>query len=92
MTDKTLCCSETDGNWYLPDGMLLPSDTVSSNDSQNLYVTREGNQTVRLSNNMSTTNMNGSQFSFGIYSCEILDRLNSLQYLYVGIYPPDEGE
>lgn len=86
LTDKTPCCDEADGNWYLPDGTPLPSDTISSN-LQNLYVSREGNQTVRLNNNMTEVNV-----SFGIYSCGILDRQDNVNHLYVGIYPPNEGE
>lgn len=90
VTDKVLCCGETDGNWYLPEGTRLPSDTVTSDD-QTLYVSREGNQTVRLNHNMNTTDVNG-QSSFGIFSCGIQDRLDNLNYLYVGIYPPNEGK
>jgi hypothetical protein len=46
---------------------------------------------VRLNNN-NMTDVNGSQSSFGIYSCGILDRLDNINHLYVGIYPPNEGE
>lgn len=88
VTDKTLCCGEADGSWYLPDGTLLPSGF----NFQNLYVTREGNQTVRLNNNMSVTDLTGTQSSFGIYSCGILDSLDNINYLYVGIYPSNEGK
>ena len=88
VTDKTLCCGEADGSWYLPDGTLLPSGF----NFQNLYVTREGNQTVRLNNNMNVTDLTGAQSSFGIYSCGILDSLDNINYLYVGIYPSNEGK
>lgn len=83
VTDKIPCCDEADGNWHLPDGTPLPSDT----NLQNLYVSREDNQTVRLNNNMTDVNA-----SFGIYSCMILDRLDNVNHLYVGIYPPNKGE
>ena len=86
-TDKMPCCGETDGNWYLPDGTLVPSDTITSN-SRNLYVTRDANHSVGL-NSIQASGVNKSH---GIYSCKILDRQNDIKYLYVGIYPPTEGE
>lgn len=82
-TDKKPCCNETDGNWYLPDGTLLPSET---NTSQYLYVTREGDPTVGL-NHM----QNGTQPSAGIYLCELMDRKNITNHLYIGIYPQNGG-
>ena len=51
------------------------------------YVTRDNNQTVGLN-----LGVNISEPSFGLFSCEILDRLNNTNYLYVGIYPPNKGE
>ena len=82
-TDKVQCCGEQDGNWYQPDGDVVP---ITAN-LQNLYVSRDSNQTVGLN-----FGANISESSFGLYSCEILDRLNRTNYLYVGIYPQNKGK
>ena len=85
-TDELTCCSlETDSNWYLPCGAEIT--TLMNNRTQGFYILRE-NQTLGLSLQITSNN---EAFESGIFHCEIKDALNVTNYLYVGIYPQQEG-
>ena len=85
-TDRVDCCNDhdeysIDRNWFLPNGSKIPS----TSNTQALH-TILGNQTVGL-NIMN----NSLQIPIGIYHCEMMDKKNITHYLYVGIYPENEG-
>ena len=85
-TDREHCCTDslsTDEGWFLPNG-----SKVSVDDTQSPFMTL-GNQTVGLAFNAS----DDIELPTGIYHCEMRDKENVsfIQYLYVGIYPKNEG-
>lgn len=85
-TDRKTCCSaELDpyGNWYMPNGSKIMRQV---NGSQVFYVSR-GNQTVEL-NYVDASDL---EVPTGIYHCEISDKNNEINHLYVGIYPHNKG-
>ena len=86
-TDKEDCCTDSSigGYWFLPNGSEVPSSN-----RQSLYTT-VGNQTVGLNVNMDASSDLNELLPRGIYHCEIMDEKNITHYLYVGIYPEDEG-
>ena len=79
LTDKTDCCSATEGSWLYPNG----SEISTGSDSQ-MYVTR-GSGVVRLHRKP------WGDGTEGIYQCKIPDGRGTLQNLLVGLYPPDNG-
>ena len=86
-TDREHCCIDNISiaeSWFLPNGSKVPTD-----DTQSLFMTL-GNQTVGL--NVMNTNSD-LELSTGIYHCEMRDKenLSFIHYLYVGIYPKNEG-
>ena len=79
LTDKTDCCSATEGSWVYPNG----SEISTGSDSQ-MYVTR-GSGVVRLHRKP------WGDGTEGIYQCRISDRRGTVQILLIGLYPPDNG-
>lgn len=80
-TDRSMCTSDSDcdGEWYMPSGTA-----VNTNNSEAFYTSR-GDQTVGLNY------ITGGDPPTGIYHCEVMDRNGVTNYIYVGIYPQDEG-
>ena len=86
-TDRNLCCNNSiDGNWYLPNGSMITNQQVI--DSNHTFYVIWDFQTVGL-NYMNSNNPNS--LPIGIYHCEMVDENNTVNHLYVGIYPQDEG-
>ena len=85
-TGRKTCCTDElypDGNWYMPNGSQIMPQV---NGSRVFYVSRR-NQTVELN----YVDANDQEVPTGIYHCEIADENNVINYLYVGIYPQNEG-
>ena len=85
-TDKETCCTvefDAVGNWYMPNGSQIMQQV---NDSRVFYVSR-GNQTVELN----YVGASDREVPTGIYHCEIADKNNVINYLYIGIYPQNKG-
>ena len=95
MTDRTACCRPpyTDsgdlgnaiGNWFFPNETRVPSMTINSTSKLqwDFYRTR-GQSVVRLHHRRGRVT--------GIYHCEIPDKMNVTQNLYVGVYTNHTGE
>ena len=81
VTNQTDCCrfGSTKGNWYFPNG----SRVASSNAEQDFYRDR-GQSVVHLKRRRGGVD--------GIYRCEILDSLNDMQSIYIGVYSARTGE
>ena len=60
--------------------------TQQTGNSQEFYISRRS-QTVGLN----YMNVSDYEAPTGIYHCEIADENNVTSYLYVGIYPPNQG-
>ena len=78
MTNSTDCCNVTNtstakGNWLFPNETRVPS----SNKWWDFYRTR-GEMAVQLHRRKGGVE--------GIYRCEILDSMNVLQTIYIGVY------
>ena len=78
LTDKTDCCSATEGSWLYPNVSEISTDS----DSQ-MYVTR-GSGVVRLHRKP------WGDGTEGIYQCRIPSRRGT-QNLLIGLYTPDDG-
>ncbi len=77
ITDKTPCCASqanVTGYWFFPNDTI-----VSSNSSLGMFTTKRDDQTIKL-------NYGGREFISGVYRCQVPDRQNVLQSVYVGIY------
>lgn len=87
ITTLPSCCdTNRAGNWFPPEGND-PLNNASSN-SMGLYQSWTDDQTIEL-NGLSEEGFSES----GLYYCEVPDRENNLQTLYVGIYSSaDDGE
>ena len=74
LTERIQCCSAESGQWRLPD-----NSAVSENTSSDLYQGRGASFVAlkRRSNVMSPT---------GVYTCMILDSMNVLRTLSIGLY------
>ena len=91
LTNKVNCCRDdggllrSRGEWYNPEGVDLPhKDGLGG--AEGFYNNR-GNSTVRL-NRVGT---GPSDFSGGLFRCEIPDTNDVFQNLYVGLYPTGSG-
>ena len=92
-TDQLACCRPpytgamggVRGNWYFPNGTIVPIETVNSttNDQWDFYSTR-GDSVLSLHRKR-----NGED---GVYRCVIPDASNVTQTLYVGVYTTNIGE
>ena len=90
LTPSLECCSDSETpnaasvirEWYLPDGRPLTSD----------------NSPFIKSRVSSAVSLHRDRFSFnrapspGVYRCEIPDDNGTSQSIYIGIYPPGDGE
>ena len=84
LTDEQDCCSLKEGQgdlrigeWYFPNGMTV--DRMGD-------VYRRRSRSVVLLNRR-----NNATLSSGIYHCEIPDKQEILQHIYIGIYPNGSG-
>ena len=89
MTDKTACCrpqaSQAIGNWFFPDGTRVPNESINSTSNMLLDFYRTRGQMV-----VSLHRWTGGVT--GIYRCEIPDKMNVTQNLYVRVYTNNASE
>ena len=93
VTDRTACCrppyagdsGNAIGNWFFPNKTRVPSATINytSNLQWDFYRTR-GQMVVLLHRRRGGV--------IGIYHCEIPNKMNVTQNLYVGVYTDNTGE
>ena len=93
MTDKTACCrppytgrnTSVIGNWFFPDGTTVFNESINSTSNLQLdfYGTR-GQMVVLLHRWTGGVT--------GIYRCEIPNKMNVTQKLYVRVYTNNTGE
>ena len=92
-TDQTACCrtsyagdlGNATGNWFFPNGDKILNETINytSNLQLDFYRTR-GQSVVRLHRRRGGVT--------GIYRCEIPNKMNVTQNLYVRVYTNNTGE
>ena len=92
-TNLTACCrppytgvnGSTFGNWFFPNGTKVPSEVVdeASGEKWDFYSDR-GQMMVRMNHRRG-----GME---GIYHCQILDSMNIIQTIYIGVYSISTGE
>ena len=82
LTDSTQCCRGSDnpstgalGEWYFPDGTLVPNGLDAS---RSIYRNR-GPSVVRLNRR------NNAQSPNGVYRCEIPDASGTTQNIFIGV-------
>ena len=82
LTDSTQCCRGSDnpstgalGEWYFPDGTLVPDGLVASRD----IFRNRGPSVVRLNRR------NNAQSPTGVYRCEIPDASGTNRNIFVGV-------
>ena len=84
LTDREMCCRGSDGgaggDWYYPDGGLVPFAFGGTS----IYQTR-GASRVRLNRR------NDAQSPTGVYRCDVLDASGTNQSIYVGVYLEGRG-
>lgn len=81
-TDLRPCCaslSNRHGEWYYPDGRLVPNYGAG----EDFYRNRGDDGTVRLNRR------NNAQQPAGVFRCEVPDRNRRLQKLTLGVVSPD---
>ena len=85
-TNLTTCCrppytgtGSAIGNWFFPNGTRVPSTGAQGD----FHRTR-GQMVVALQRTRGGVD--------GIYSCEILDTMNVIQTIYIGVYTAGTGE
>lgn len=84
ITNNPMCCDTSSGNWFPP----RDDDPVSTSpNSTTFYHFWRNNQSIELS----ILNDSAGIVDDGLYRCEILDKENVTQTLYVGIYSSTEG-
>ena len=86
ITNKQPCCSSPPnrfGEWYYPNGTQF----MNQASGYGLYRGRGDNQSVRLNRQTAALDT----IPGGIYHCEVPDKNNIPQYLYVGLYSESEG-
>ena len=78
VTDSTQCCRGSDnpnggglGEWYFPNGTLVPTGSTTS-----IYRNRD-NSTVRLNRK------NNAQSPIGVYRCDVPDANEITQSIYI---------
>ena len=86
VTTQPFCCdTNRSGNWFPPSEGSEPLD--SSPNTLHLYQSWGDNQSIQLNR---PSGVNSTER--GLYRCEVPDRDNITQILYVGIYSSaDEG-
>ena len=90
LTNQFPCCTDIDdGSWYDPSGSLLPdgSGIFEIPTVQRFYLAYFNRQVVAL---LSIEGSDG--ISEGLFHCQIFDRENVAQYLYIGIYSSRNGK
>ena len=94
-TDNTSCCRGADspngrgfGNWYHPDGSLVPF-LYARLRSGEIYKMQRRTQVVRLIHESSANITTGHN---GIYRCEVANQNGVIQTRYLGLYTDGAGE
>ena len=85
-TDRIACCADRPnrtGEWFYPDGMMVPTDGVGDP-----YYRNRGDMLIRL-NRRSKQGL--LETYTGVYCCEIPDQNNVEQTLCVGAYLTESG-
>ena len=80
-TDRTACCGTHPnrfGQWYYPDGLMVPTDAVGQP-----YYRNRGEMLIRLNRR---PNQGLSEMYSGVYCCKIPDQNNVEQTMCVGAY------
>ena len=91
LTNRFPCCTGVDdGGWYDPSGSLLldRTNTVDVPTVQRFYLAYSNRQVVVLLH--SIEGLTG--ISEGLFHCQIFDRENVMQYLYIGVYSSGNGK
>ena len=89
-TDRTACCGTAPnrfGQWYYPDGRMVPIMDPAPATAEPYYRNR-GTSLIRL-NRRSSQGL--SDMYSGVYCCEIPDQNNVNQTLCVGAYLTESG-
>ena len=82
-TDRTACCRGTGraaGEWFYPDGTMVPIDGAGQP-----YYRNRGTSLIRLNRRTSQSQSLSSMYT-GVYCCEIPDQDGVTQTLCVGAY------
>ena len=85
-TDRTACCTSVfgrGGEWFYPDGRMVPIVVPAPPATAEPYYRNRGTSLIRL-NRRSSQGL--SEMYTGIYCCEIPDRNNVMQIMCVGAY------
>ena len=89
ITNYTACCrppytgGPALGNWFFPNGTVVPSETPTSGEKWDFFRTRD-QMMVRLHRRRGGVE--------GIYRCEIPDAMHVIQTIYIGVYSANTGE
>ena len=82
-TDLTTCCRYHDlGDWYFPDGHVLPGAGIRNENRRHPIAQRKLNQLVRLQRGPPEAT---GDIPDGIYHCDI-DTVATRETIYVGVY------
>jgi hypothetical protein len=83
LTNQLPCCSDSDdGSWFDPSGSQLPAEPTSRMFFQ-MYFPQQSVALYRSPLTPST--------SEGVFRCQITDRSNMVQHMYIGIYSRGNG-
>ena len=85
-TDRTACCTGTlgqAGEWFYPDGRMVPIVNPAPPATAEPYYRNRGTSLIRL-NRRSSQGL--SVMYTGVYCCQIPDQMNVMQTLCVGAY------
>ena len=82
ITNLTACCRSGGnalGNWYFPNGTIVPSSGVG----WDIYTTKDY-MVIRMNRRRGGVE--------GNYHCKIPDAMNVIQTIYIGVYSSSTGE
>ena len=85
-TNRTACCTGAlgrGGEWFYPDGRMVPINVPPSPATPEPYYRSRGTSLIRL-NRRSSQGL--SVMYTGVYCCQIPNQNNVMQTLYVGAY------
>ena len=84
-TSLVACCEPFLGNWFFPNGTVLPSEIVNVTSGLQWEFYRDRGWTVvRMHRRRGGVT--------GIYHCEIPDTVGIIQSIYIGVYTASTGE
>ena len=85
-TNRTACCTRAlglAGEWFYPDGRMVPINDPAPPATAEPYYRSRGTSLIRLNRR---SNQGLSEMYSGVYCCEIPDQMNVMQTLCVGAY------